>query len=103
MDTMDGMDKNGLLNGQWTMDNGRWTMDDGRWTEIMYLSGLIPTSPIRSTDPSEIATDQTAILRAIPSVKAATLQIFRVFRAFRGQKNGLWAVARPKPVRDFRC
>ena len=22
MDTMDGMDKNGLLNGQWTMDNG---------------------------------------------------------------------------------
>jgi hypothetical protein len=47
------MDKNGLLNGQWTMDrdknghdglngqewtaewtmdNGQWTMDDGRWT-----------------------------------------------------------------------
>jgi hypothetical protein len=24
---MDGMDKNGLLNGQWTMDNGQWTMD----------------------------------------------------------------------------
>jgi hypothetical protein len=22
MDDMDGMDKNGLLNGQWTMDNG---------------------------------------------------------------------------------
>jgi hypothetical protein len=22
MDTMDGMDKNGLLNGQWTMDDG---------------------------------------------------------------------------------
>ncbi len=35
MDTMDGMDKNGLLNGQWTMDNGRWTMDNGQWTEIM--------------------------------------------------------------------
>jgi len=30
MDTMDGMDKNGLLNGQWTMDNGQWTMDDGQ-------------------------------------------------------------------------
>jgi len=34
-------------NGQWTMDNGQWTMDNGQWTEIMYLSGLIPTSPIR--------------------------------------------------------
>jgi len=45
MDTMDGIDKNGLLNGQWTMDrnghDGRnrqewtaeWTMDDGQeWT-----------------------------------------------------------------------
>jgi hypothetical protein len=21
------MDKDGLLNGQWTMDNGQWTMD----------------------------------------------------------------------------
>ena len=40
-------DKNGHdgLNGQeWTAE---WTMDNGRWTEIMYLSGLIPTSPIR--------------------------------------------------------
>jgi hypothetical protein len=27
---MDGMDKNGLLNGQWTMDDGQWTMDDGQ-------------------------------------------------------------------------
>jgi len=32
---MDGMDKNGLLNGQWTMDrngllNGQWTMDRDR-------------------------------------------------------------------------
>jgi hypothetical protein len=42
------MDKNGLLNGQWTMDNGQWTMDNGQWTEIMSrLSGLIPTSSIR--------------------------------------------------------
>jgi hypothetical protein len=23
MDTMDGMDKNGLLNGRWTMDDGQ--------------------------------------------------------------------------------
>jgi hypothetical protein len=30
MDTMDMMDKNGLLNGQWTMDNGQWTMDRNR-------------------------------------------------------------------------
>jgi len=30
MDTMDEMDKNGLLNGQWTMDNGQWTMDNGQ-------------------------------------------------------------------------
>ena len=28
--TMDGMDKNGLLNGQWTMDNGQeWTRTAG--------------------------------------------------------------------------
>jgi len=26
MDTMDRMDMNGLLNGQWTMDNGQWMM-----------------------------------------------------------------------------
>ena len=26
---MDGMDKNGLLNGQWTMDNGQWTRTAG--------------------------------------------------------------------------
>jgi hypothetical protein len=55
--TMD-RDKNGHdgRNGQewtaeWTMDDGRWTMDNGRWTEIMYLSGLIPTSPIRLIRP----------------------------------------------------
>jgi hypothetical protein len=30
MDTMDGIDKNGLLNGQWTMDNGmEWTRTAG--------------------------------------------------------------------------
>jgi hypothetical protein len=31
-------------------------------------------------------TDQITNPRAIPSVEAATLQIFRAFRAFRGQK-----------------
>ena len=25
---LDGMDKNGLLNGQWTMDDGRWIRMD---------------------------------------------------------------------------
>jgi hypothetical protein len=39
--------------------------------------------------------------RAISSVKAATLQIFRVFRAFRGQKNRLWASAHAKPFCVF--
>ena len=87
------MDKNGHdgRNGQewtaeWTMDNGReWTMDDGRWTEIM--------SPFRAspniadpTDPSEKPIGQITNSRAISSVEAAPLQIFRAFRAFRGQK-----------------
>jgi len=39
---------------------------------------------------------------AIPSVEAATLQIFRVFRAFRGQKKGLQAPAHAKPFRVVR-
>jgi hypothetical protein len=34
---MDGMDKDGLLNGQWTMDNGQWTMDNGQWTGLPGL------------------------------------------------------------------
>jgi len=54
MDIMDAMDKNGLLNGQWTMDrnghHGRdgqewtteWTMDNGQeWT----WRGLIARNP----------------------------------------------------------
>jgi hypothetical protein len=40
MDTMDGMDKNGLLNGQGTMDR-----------DYVAPSGLIPTSPIRPIRP----------------------------------------------------
>ena len=61
------MDKNGQ-NGS---DGQEW---NGRWTSS-------------STDRSEKPTGQTANPRAISSVKAATLQIFRVFRAFRGQKR----------------
>ena len=37
MDKMDWMDKNGLLNGQWTMDNGQWTMDDGQGTGFFVV------------------------------------------------------------------
>jgi len=47
MDTMDGMDKNGLLNGQWTMDGmdeGRGTRDEGRGTAR-------PIRPIRLIRP----------------------------------------------------
>jgi hypothetical protein len=41
------------------------------------------TDRTRTTDPSEAPTNQTANPHAISSVKATTLQIFRVFR---GQK-----------------
>jgi hypothetical protein len=35
---MDGMDKNGLLNGQWTMDNGQeWTRTAGDIFLYCYL------------------------------------------------------------------
>ncbi len=46
-------------------------------------SGLIPNIA-DPTDLSEKATDQITNSRAIPSVEAATLQIFCAFRAFRG-------------------
>ena len=45
MDTMDGMDKNGLLNGQWTMDNGQ------EWT----WRGLASTTYFLSTESTESA------------------------------------------------
>jgi hypothetical protein len=46
---MDGMDKNGLLNGQWTMDrdrdrnghdgrNGQWTMDRDRNGQVQQVT-----------------------------------------------------------------
>jgi hypothetical protein len=91
MDTMDGMDKNGLLNGQ-------WTMDDGQWTEIMSrLSGLIPTSPIRPIYLIRLIRQicrrkqQTRSQIRVPfhpSKQQPIEKIFRVFRAFRGQKMG---------------
>jgi hypothetical protein len=59
-------------------------MDNGRWTEIMsHLTGLIPNIA-DLTDPSEKPIGQIKNSRAISSVEAAILQIFRVFRAFRG-------------------
>ena len=63
--TMD-RDKNGHdgLNGQeWTDE---WTMDNGQWTEIMYLSGLIPTSPIRPIRPIRRRKQQTKPRFCVP-------------------------------------
>jgi hypothetical protein len=48
------------------MDDGRWTMDRD------YIADL--TDP---TDPSEKPIGQITNSRAIPSLKATTLQIFR--------------------------
>jgi hypothetical protein len=45
MDTMDGIDKNGLLNGQ-------WTMDDGRWAEIMSRPYRADSNIADPTDPA---------------------------------------------------
>jgi len=49
MDTMDRMDKNGLLNGQWTMDDGQgqeWTRTVG---DIFYACPFVhqTSSPSR--------------------------------------------------------
>jgi hypothetical protein len=90
-------DKNGHdgRNGQewtaeWTMDNGRWTMDRDYVASFRANPNIAdPTDLLDPSDPtdlSEKATDQITNSRAIPSVEATTLQIFRVFRAFRGQK-----------------
>ncbi len=107
-------DENGHdgLNGQeWTAE---WTMDDGQWTMNRdYVAPFRanpniadPTDPTDLLDPSdptdlsEKATDQITNSRAIPSGKATTPQIFRAFRAFRGQKNGLRAIS---PRQVFSC
>jgi hypothetical protein len=79
------MDKNGLLNGQWTMDRDYVAPFRANPNIADPTDLLDPSDP---TDLSEKATDQITNPRAISSVKAATLQIFRVFRAFRGQKMG---------------
>jgi hypothetical protein len=85
------MDKNGHdgQNGQewtaeWTMDNGReWTMDNGQRLCRTLRADSNIADP---SDPSEKPIGQITNSRAISSVEAATLQIFRAFRAFRGQK-----------------
>ena len=50
---------------------------------MSHLTGLIPNIA-DLTDPSEKPIGQIKNSRAISSVEAAILQIFRVFRAFRG-------------------
>jgi hypothetical protein len=96
-------------NGQWTMDNGQWTMDNGQWTmDRDYVAPFRanpniadPTDlldPADPTDRSEKPIGQITNSRAIPSVEAATLQIFRVFRAFRGQKMGCGRQPTPSPL-----
>ena len=88
-------------------------MDNGRWTEIMspfranpnIADQIDPTDLLDPSDPtdlSEKATDQITNSRAIPSVKATTLQIFRVFCAFRGQKMGCGRSVRVKSFRVVR-
>ena len=97
-------DKNGHdgLNGQeWTADgllNGQWTMD--RDYVAPYRANPNIADP---TDLSEKATDQITNSRAIPSVEAATIQIFRDFRAFRGQKIGCGRQPTPSFFVSFRC
>ena len=71
------MDKNGLLNGQWTMDDGqrlcrafRGNPNIADPTDPTDL--LDPSDPSDPTDQSEKTIDQITNSRAIPSVKAAT-------------------------------
>jgi hypothetical protein len=78
-------DKNGHdgLNGQeWTAE---WTMDRDY---VPFRANPNIADPTDPTDQSEKPIGQITNPRAGSSVKAATLQIFRVFRAFRGQKMG---------------
>jgi len=80
-------------NGQWTMDNGQWTMDNGQWTMdrdyVPFRANPNIADPTDPTDQSEKPIGQITNSRAISSIEAATLQIFRVFHAFRGQKIDL--------------
>mgnify|MGYP000906380596 CR=1 FL=1 len=65
------------------MDDGQWTMD--RDYVAPFRANPNIADPSDPTDQSEKPIDQITNSRAIPSVEAATLQIFR---AFRGQKIG---------------
>jgi hypothetical protein len=61
---------------------------------------LDPTDP---TDRSEKPIGQITNPRVISSVRATTpIKIFVSFRVFSLLKNGLWALARAKPVRVVR-
>ena len=97
---MDGMDKNGLL-------NGRWTMDDGRWTEIMSRpyradSNIAdPTDLTDPTDPSEKPIDQITNSRAISSVEAATPINFPRLPCLPWTKIGLKRIAGIRNCYDF--
>ena len=83
MDTMDRMDKNGRLNGQWTMDRDYVPFRARANPNIADPTDLLdPSDP---TDQSEKTIDQIINSRAIPSVKAATpIKIFVPFRVVRG-------------------
>jgi len=75
---------------EWTIDDRRWTMDNGqRLCRALQADSNIAdlTDPTDPSDPSEKPIGQITNSRAIPSLKATTLQTFRVFRAFRGQKK----------------
>ena len=69
---MDGMDKNGLLNGRWTMDNGRWTMDRDYVAPFRADSNIAdPTDLLDPSDPSDPSdptnsTDQLSVSRPCP-------------------------------------
>jgi len=75
MDTMDGIDKNGLLNGQWTMDRDYVTPFRANPNIADPTDPTDPTDLLAPSDPSdqsEKPIDQITNSRAIPSVEAAT-------------------------------
>ncbi len=87
--------------GQWTMDDGRWTMDDGQRLCRAFRANPNIADPTDLLDPSEKPIGQITNPRAIPSVKAATLQNFPSFPCFPWTKNGLWTLAHAKSFRVF--
>ena len=74
------------------MDDGQWTMDRDYVASfranpnIADLTDLLDLTDLSDpSDPSEKPTDQTAILRAIPSLEATTpIKIFVAVRVVRG-------------------